>query len=237
MNIDSVYLDLRLGGELLVSENQQLGIRLKKNERDSTILHVKIPNKEVKKRIMSLQKQDSTDISVDATIVYNTIIGKKGLSVRKTHQIEVPIPPEFHVIGVRKEKIRLFKKQVDGTLFLEIENRGKKLNVDISEFHYYINVGHGEVTADGKLSKKIFIKPQTTEIIPIPGEFKFKTPLVTLGKVLTDNDRLPLYFKLSGYVDSKKLKKRIPIVVTKSGMVELRNEDKAKAQKKRVKNL
>lgn len=236
LNIDSVYLNLRLGGELLVSESQHLGLRLKKKEKDSTVLHVKIPNKEVKKRIKSMHNQDSTDISIDAAIVYNTIIGSKSISIRKTHQIEVPVPPEFKVLGVRKQKIHLFKKQLDGTLFLEIQNLGKRLNVDVSEFHYAINIGDREVKAQGKLPQKVSIKPQTTKIIPIPGEFKFKTPLLTLGQILSDNDRLPLYLKLSGYVDSKKLK-HIPVLVTLKGMVELRNEDKAKEQKKRIKNL
>lgn len=235
LNIDSVYLNLRLGGELLVRENQRIGLRLKHKEKDSTVLHVQFPHKELKRRIKSLQSQDSTDIEVDAAIVYNTIIGKKTFSVTKKHHIEVPVPPEFKVLGVRKEKIHLFKKQLDAILFLEIQNHGKRLNIDISEFHYDLNIAN-ELTTSGKLAQIVKIRPQHTKIVPFPGKYNIKTPLLTLGQILTDTDRLPFDLAISGYIDSKKIH-RLPVLLTARGMVELRNEDKAKEQKKRIKNL
>lgn len=229
MNIDSIVCDLALGGTLLVSTSNYVGLRQESGEADSVTFSVKIPISHTRHKIQSLQGQDSTGISIQATIVYS------GLKVPfiKSKKIEVPVPPKFKVIKTQKKELKLFKKNVKVDLFLGIINEGKNLSLDIHDLRYELKVGD-DLSSRGRFYKDISIKPETSQVLRFPLNLDMKHPLETIFKIWGDRDRVPFKMTLSGYLDAGKMK-RIPTVIFASGYMEIVNEKKKKAEKQHEK--
>jgi LEA14-like dessication related protein len=228
MNIDSVVCDLAVGGTLLVSTSNYVGLRQQSGESDSVTFAVKIPISHTRNKIMSLQGQDSTGITISAMIVYS---GMK-IPFMKSQKIEVPVPPKFKVIKTEK-KVKLFKKDIEAQLFLSIINEGKNLSLDLHDLQYEIIIGD-DLASKGKFPRDVSIRPQSSQVLRLPMNLKMKHPLGTIFKIMGDKDRVTFRIKLSGYLDAGKMK-RIPTVIFASGKMELVNEVKKKADKKREK--
>lgn len=228
MNIDSVICDLAVGGTLLVSTSNYVGLRQQSGESDSVKFAVKIPISHTRNKILSLQDQDSTGLSISATIVYS---GMK-IPFMKSKKIEVPVPPKFKVLKTER-KVKLFKKDIEAQLFLGIINEGKNLSLDLHDLQYEIIIGD-DLVSKGKFPRDVSIRPQTSQVLKLPMNLKMNHPLETIFKVMKDKDHLPFRLKLSGYLDAGKMK-RIPTVIFASGKMELVNEEKKKAEKKREK--
>lgn len=230
MNIDSIVCELSLGGTKLVSTSQYVGLRQGSGESDSVTFAVKIPISQTRNKIQSLQSQDSTGVSIEATIVYSGF----RLPFVRSQKIEVPVPPKFKVIKTEKKELRLFKKDVQVDLFLAIINDGKNLSLDIHDLQYKLVIGN-DLVSKGKFAKDIYLRPQSSQVIKFPLDIKMKHPLSTIFKIWGDNDRVPFHITLSGYLDVGKMK-RIPTVILASGHMEIVNEQKKKAEKKRDKD-
>ncbi|TSJ42298.1 hypothetical protein [Fluviicola chungangensis] len=225
MNIDSIVCDLSLGGTKLISTSQYVGLRQESGDTDSVRFSVNIPISHTRNKILSLQDQDSTGITIEATIVYS------GLKVPfiKSKKIEVPVPPKFKVIKTEK-KVKLFKKDIQAQLFLGIINEGKNLSLDLHDLQYRITIGN-DLASKGKFPMDVSIRPQSSQVLKLPLNLKMKHPLATIFKVIGDKDRVPFHLMLSGYLDAGKMK-RIPTVIFASGYMEIVNEQKKKAEKK-----
>lgn len=228
MNIDSVVCDLALGGTLLVSTSNYVGLHQKSGEADSVKFSVKIPISHTRNKIMSLQGKDSTGLSISAVIVYS------GMKVPfiKSKKIEVPVPPQFKVLKTDK-KVKLFKKDIEAQLFLGIINEGKNLSLDLHDLQYELTIGD-DLASKGKFPRDVSIRPQTSQVLRLPLNLKMKHPLETIFKIMGDKDRVTFRIKLSGYLDAGNMK-RIPTVIFASGKMELVDEEKKKADKKREK--
>jgi LEA14-like dessication related protein len=228
MNIDSVVCDLAVGGTLLVSTSNYVGLHQQSGQSDSVTFSVKIPISHTRNKIMSLQGQDSTGLSISAVIVYS------GMKVPfiKSKKIEVPVPPQFKILKTDK-KVKLFKKDIEAQLFLSIINEGKNLSLDLHDLQYEIMIGD-DLASKGKFPRDVSIRPQSSQVLKLPMNIKMNHPLETIFKIMGDKDRLPFRIKLSGYLDAGKMK-RIPTVIFASGKMELVNEEKKKAEKKREK--
>ncbi len=226
MNIDSIVCDLTLGGTELVSTSQYIGVHQQPGESDTVTFAVNIPIRQTREKIRSLQNQDSTGVAIHATIVYSDF----RLNLSKGKRIEVPVPPELRVIKTERKDLSIFKKDVQVDLFLEITNEGKNLSLDIRDIQYELTVGN-DLHTEGKYGKDVFIRPFSSIVLKFPLDFTMHHPLATIRKVWSDNDRVPIRIKVSGYLDVGDMK-RIPVVVFASGEVELVNEEKKKAEKK-----
>jgi LEA14-like dessication related protein len=227
MSIDSIVCELSLDGTKLVATSQYVGLRLESGESDSVQFAVNIPISHTRNKIQSLQNQDSAGVVLEAAIVYS---GFK-LPFVKSKKIEVPVPPQFKLIKTEKKELNLFKKEVEVDLFLGIINEGKNLSLDIHDLQYELTIGN-DLTTKGKFGRDISLRPQTSQILKFPLDFKLKHPLKTIFKVMGDNDRVPFRLMLSGYLDVGKMK-RIPTVIFASGRLEIVNEQKKKAEKKK----
>ena len=232
MSIDSIIYDLSIGGVEIISERQYIGLSQERGQKDTVKLSVKIPVKHTMKTIQGLQSMDYTGFTLDATVVYNTVAGVKRLSISKGKDIEVPIPPQLKVVTEQKD-LRLLQKEVDVDLFLHIVNEGKNIDLTLSGLQYELIIGK-DLDTKGKLGKKVTVKPQSTTIVKFPLEFDLNRPLRTILRIWTDTDRVPYKLKLSGFIDSDKIK-HIPIVVFSTGKLEIVNEDKKAKQKEQEK--
>lgn len=233
LNIDSIYCDVYLSSKKLITEKQKIDLRQLKGQSDTVCLSLRIPIKATQSTIQRLQSQDSTDLTLDATIVYNTVVGKRRIHLNKGQPIEVPVPPVLKIVKTERKELRLFRKNVKADLYLLIINEGKKLNLDISELQYELHIGN-DLDTKGSFGKQVSVKPGTQQMIRFPLDFDMEQPAGTIFKVWTDTDRVPYKLKLSGYIDSKKFR-HIPVVIFASGKLEIVNEERKKANKKQEK--
>ena len=229
MNIDSIVCELSLGGKTLVSTSQYIGIRQKSGESDTVSFAVNIPISQTQRQIRSLQDQDSTGVSVHATIVYSGY----RLNLNKAKKIEVPVPPQLKVLKTERKDLKLLKREVAVDLFLEITNNGKNLSLDIEDLHYDLKLGD-DLSTKGKYPKDVYIRPYSSLVLKFPLDFDMKHPGATIMKIWTDNDRVPYRLKLSGYLNVGEMK-RVPVILIASGKMELVNDERKKAEKRREK--
>jgi len=229
MRIDSIVCDLTLGGTNLVSTSQYVGINQKSGESDTVSFAVNVPISRTRREIRSLQGQDSTGVAIHATIVYSGL----RIKLTKGKKIEVPVPPELRVIKTERTDLKLLKKDVKVDLFLEVINNGKNLSLDIEDLQYELTISNDLVTK-GKYQKDVYIRPYSSLVLKFPLDFTMKHPAATIVKVWTDNDRVPFRLMLSGYLNVGKMK-RVPVVLFASGKMEMVNEQRNRAQKKREK--
>ncbi|MGV3609562.1 MAG: hypothetical protein ACO1N0_01345 [Fluviicola sp.] len=225
MNIDSLVCDLSLGGTKLLAISQYVGLSQESGQSDSVTFAVDIPISHTRNKILSLQDQDSTGITIEAAVVYS------GLKVpfMTSKKIEVPVPPKIRLLKTENLEVKLFKKKVTADLFLQIINEGKNLALDLRGIQYELEIGD-DLDTKGKL-QDISIKKQSSQILKLPLDLHLLHPGKTIGKVLNHKDRLPFRVKISGFLDFGKLK-HIPVVIFASGRMELVNEEKNKAKKK-----
>ena len=233
LHIDSIYCDVYLASKKLITEKQKIGLRQLKGQSDTVCLSLRIPIDATQSTIQRLQSQDSTDLMLDATIVYNTVVGKKRIHLNKGIPIEVPVPPKLKIVKSQKKELKLLKKNVTADLYLLIINEGKKLDLDISGLQYELHIGN-DLDTKGSFGKEISIKPGTQQMIRFPLDFDMEQPAGTILKVWTDTDRVPYTLKLSGFLNSKKIR-NIPVVIFASGKLEIVNEERKKAVKKQEK--
>lgn len=226
MHIDSIVCDLTLGGTKLVSTNQFIGVHQEIGGTDTVSFSVKIPISHTQNKIKSLQNQDSTGISFHATIVYTGF----RLKLAKGKKIQVPVPPQLRVLKTERKELRLFKKDVQVDLYVEVTNEGKNISLDIHDLQYELDIG-SDLSTKGKYGKDLSIRPHSSVILKFPLDFTLNHPMKTIRKVWSDNDRVPFKIKLSGYLDALNMK-RIPVVIFVSGQMEIVNEKKKKAEKK-----
>lgn len=233
MSIDSVVFDLSIGGEKVLSERQFIGLKQEKDQSDTVKLSVHIPMKHTMKTIRSLQSQDYTGLTIDATVVYNTIAGVKRISISKDKKIEVPIPPQLKVVTKTRD-VKLFRRKADVDLYLQIINEGKNIDIELTDVNYKLIIGK-DLDTKGKLSKKIIVKPRSETTVKFPLDFEMNRPVGTIFRVVTDTDRVPFDLELSGFLNAGKNLNHIPFVIFAKGKLEIVNEDKKAAEKDREK--
>jgi LEA14-like dessication related protein len=220
LNIKSIAYDAYLGKVKLITEEQHLGLVQRSNEEDTVDLVLKIPTKHTMSTIDSLQQSDSTDIKFDFKVIYNTFFGEKQIDLSRTYNIEVPIPPRIRIIETDRKKFRLFKKNADVDLYLEITNEGKFIELEIEDLHYELILGNNELYTHGKFGKKIKIDPGSKVSLKFPLHFDIKKPGSTLVKIWTNEDRIPFHLTLKGYLNGRKFN-HLPVEIIGSGKTEL----------------
>lgn len=233
LNIDSAYCEFFLDGKRLMKEALAIDLEQEKDQRDTIRIPVRVPLSYTRKTIEDLQKQDSTGLTFKARVVYNTVFGKKSLSVNKDKQIAVPVPPVFKVLATQSHDLRLLKKDVKTDLYLLVKNDGKNVDLNIEDLQYKLTIGD-QLDTKGKFGRDVNIRPHTKQVLKFPIDFYMHRPFQTVFKVLTDTDREPFHLELSGYLNLEKMK-RVPTVIFAEGYLEMRNEEKVKAQKKKEK--
>jgi LEA14-like dessication related protein len=228
ISVDSILCELSLDGTRLLSENQYIGLSQAPKEADTISFRVKVPISRTQQKIQSLQKQDTTGISLRATIIYST----RKLNFTKNKTIDVPIPPRLRIVKTVKRSVQPLKKDLKADLYLEIVNEGKNIDLKIRDLSYTLAIGK-DLSTRGKYGKDIAIRPRSAEVLKFPLDFRMNRPVSTILKVWTDTDRVPYRLRLDGKLDAGKLK-GVPFIIRGSGTLEIVKEEKKRAEKKRA---
>lgn len=223
LNIDTIVFDLKLADTLVAKQIMPLNIKQSRFDEDTVKLPLNLKVHQMMHLIQSLQKQDSTTLEVSGYIVYETIFGRAKVELDKKLKIETPVPPKIKVLHVEREGFSMKDRIMKVNASIEIINKGKRLDIELSDVNYEMTVKE-TLHTKGTYSKTIIVKPQSTVVISIPMDIEIYHPLKTAMKIMTNNDRmnyrLHLKFNVKEHVSEKSLTS--PAEVTATGELELK---------------
>jgi LEA14-like dessication related protein len=223
--IDTLSFDLALNDTSIAFQRLPLQLDQTSFDADTVEMPLKLSIKKIKGLIKNLQEQDSTWFEARGYVVYETIFGRVKLKFDTRKRIPVPVPPKLRVLKVERKKFSLRDKILYVTTSIEIINRSKKLDLELSDVTYDLRVKE-TLHSEGSIGRAVKIKPQSSIIIDIPMEVKVYHPLKAAWMIRTDNDRLPYTLKLKGIVKENISDNSYasPAEIDTEGMMELKKD-------------
>jgi LEA14-like dessication related protein len=222
IDIDTIAFELLLSDTSLAKQTIPLNIKQQRFDSDTIKLPLDLYIKKVMGLIRGLQDQDSTTLQIRGFIVYQTIFGRTKIDFDQKKNIEVPVPPKIKVLKVERQGFTLKDKILKATATIEIINKGKNIDLELTHIHYDMTVEKTLHTA-GVLEKTIVVKPQSSITIKVPIEVKLLHPLKTIWKIGTDNDQFNYSLRVTCSVKENMSKKQFtsPAEITATGILEL----------------
>jgi len=219
IHIDTLAYHIRFDTNTLLSKSEFIGLELSKGQKDTIRLPLKLPYKRLMAQIKSLQGQDSVNIPIDVRVVYSTIVGKAVLPYSKNLRIEVPHPPKFEVEKI--EYLKREKKDIYLDAHIKMHNYGK-IDLDIMRLSYTLTA-EDLFAANGSENKEIRVKPKSVIQATLPIKVELKKVFKTIGRVITNNDKVKYHLVIHGFVKTKKdSDDETPIQIEKDGILELK---------------
>jgi LEA14-like dessication related protein len=218
INIDSLSYKVTFDTLQVLNKMQPLQLVLKPGDIDSMTIPVAIPYKRIIGRIRQLQNRDTTDITTEVRIAYNTIWGKTVLPHKQLHRIGTPIPPKFELD--RLEFVRIQDRSIHFNAHLRMINDGN-IDLRLSNLKYKFKLKE-HLDAEGGHAATIVVKPHsvTKEVLPI--EAKFSHVLKAALLVVKDDDLLPYNVVISAMLEGEEGKEPTEIIIKKAGSFELK---------------
>jgi LEA14-like dessication related protein len=225
LTIDSVYFEIKLNDKQLVEEHVPVELKQQRYQTDTVQLPVDISRKKLKRILEDLKGIDSTNITANCYVIYNTVFGRMKLKYDKTTHIPVPIPPRIKVVKVERKKYNVIDKTLYTAVLLEIINKGKNIDIELRNIRYQLQIG-SSLSSEGTIDKTVIIKPASTEQVEIPIDIKAEHPLKTAVAIITDNDLMNYTLHLTADMIENmtdKIKQApIPLEVNATGILELK---------------
>lgn len=219
IHIDSIDYEFELAGELLICEKQKVDVKQSSGEKDTVILAFRLPISKTRSLIQSLQTKDSTKITANIDVTYNTIFGNTSIHFSKDFDVKVPTPPEFKLNKVRAGELNLKQKHIDISLDVSIKNNSEKIELRLNDLNYNAKIGKN-ITGKGSCNELIIIQPQSTANITLPINVQVDQPFEVIWKVITDKDLMNYEIHLNGMLENDTIKP-IPISVEINGKTQL----------------
>lgn len=219
ITIDSLLFDILLDTVVIIHERRPLNIRMVSGQTDTTRLSLKLPIKKIRKVINGLQGRDSTSLTGNFTVKYNTFLGRVDLPVSRKRGIKVPNPPEITLTDIFREKVEFFKGKASIIAGIKVVNKNKHITVKLDSLNYKIALGEG-IIAYGRYDKTVMVGGGAVTFIKLPAKVEVDKPLATLLKVIFDKDKAPFTLTISALLSTGKVEK-IPVELTIVGITEL----------------
>ncbi|MDP1801513.1 MAG: LEA type 2 family protein [Bacteroidota bacterium] len=222
LSIDTLDFELQLNDTVIAHQKIVMNIEQSRFDIDTITVPLNLSIKQVMSLIANMQNKDSTTINVKGFAVYQTFFGRKKLEFDKNTKIEVPIPPKIKVLKVERKGYNIREKTLKANATIEIINRGKNLDLKITDI-YYDMIVKNTIHSNGVISKPIIIKPQSSEIITIPIEIQIYHPLKTAWLVKIDKDRLNYWLHVKCNVQENLTERSLisPAEIEAKGILEL----------------
>lgn len=217
--IDTLDYTFKLAGVKLVSEKQIIDLEQEPEQVDTVTLELRLPIKKARGLIKDIQSQDSTFITADFSITYNTFLGRTTISVKRNVDIKVPRPPDFKLLGIKAGKLNLKKKQVDVMLRLQIKNNSDEIGVKLRDLAYNAKLGDN-VVGKGSYKRKVVIDPLSTTVVELPIDLEYNKPFEILWDVIFNEDSMDYEVNLTGVLDNDSVQD-VPMTIQAVGRTEL----------------
>jgi LEA14-like dessication related protein len=189
LTIDTLHFEVKLNDTVIARQTTRLNIGQGRFDVDTTTLPLNLNVKHIRKLIEHLQSQDSTNAEISGFIDYRTIFGKTRLNFDKKMRIEVPVPPKIKVLKVERKQFSYRKKTLKAVAHIQIINKGKNINLELTNVHYDLRVKN-TLRSTGYIASNVKILPHTSMIVDVPMEILVYHPLKTALLIRLDEDRL-----------------------------------------------
>jgi LEA14-like dessication related protein len=190
LNIDTLAFDVSVNDTSIAHQTVPLNIRQTSFKSDTVKVPLNTSIKKIGSLLKHLRDRDSTMAEAHGYIVYQTFYGRAKFNFSKRKKISVPIPPEIKLVSLTRDKFNLKTKTIKVNTQLEIRNKSKKLDLQLWEISYDLNIDN-ELHSKGTLNKTLDVRPQSTVPLSVPMIIKVDHPLKTKLMIITDRDRLP----------------------------------------------
>ena len=220
--MDTLHFEIELEGHKLAEETIPLNIGQSKFGKDTIALPIHLSTKEIKKVIGNLQGQDSTYLTANFYVVYNTFWGIQHLRYNQKIKIATPIPPQIKILKVKQHSYNFRNKTSEATIKLEIINKGKYIDLQLNDIHYNLQI-KDKFLSKGVYNQAINVKHSSSLLVDIPVVIKYNKPLKTLWLVARNEDKLKykLNIKLNVRVNNMENINVIPVELDAVGNIEL----------------
>jgi LEA14-like dessication related protein len=218
--IDSIKYNIELMGKEYIQSEKYLGLKLKPAMVDTIDFSITVPYKEILHDLKEERKKgDSTDYTINVSLIYSTVFGNAVLPYKKTDFVTIPKPPELEIVHVHYHKVRLTHFSADVNVKLINPNN---LDMTIKQFNYDIDISkRGNIV--GSYLEPIHIKPKSETLVILPIEVEMKHIAKTLYDVITNQDNYDYVLKLDALVESPDPQQEpIHINLYKAGKMELK---------------
>jgi LEA14-like dessication related protein len=221
ITIDTVYFNIELNNFKVAEETVAVGIGLTYLEMDTVKIPINFPMKRIKK-LKDAPELDSVDLTGKFYVVYNTFIGKQKIHYVKTKRIAAPRLPEIQVLNVKVDKLHLLNKTADATITIEVNNRGKYVDMQLNGLKYNLTI-KDILVSEGIYSPTINIKPQSKSVTAIPVTIRYDTPVKTAWRIISDDDESEYKLNLRTEIKINNLEKNnlVPVELDATGSIEL----------------
>lgn len=219
ITIDTLDYTLKLAGVELVSETQAVCLEQQPGQVDTIDLILRLPYKKAMGLVRDIQNQDSTFITADFSVTYNTFLGRTTIPVKRDIDIKVPRPPDFKLKKVKTGKLNWKEKRIDIVLQLQVKNNSDVIGLAIRDLAYNAKLGDN-VVGQGSYSKKIIIDPLSTTEVDLPIDLEVDKPFQVLWDVITNEDSMDYEINLTGVLDNDSVQD-VPMTIQASGKTEL----------------
>ncbi|MEO6302661.1 MAG: LEA type 2 family protein [Bacteroidia bacterium] len=222
LDIDTLSFKVKLADTIIADQKVSLMLKQSHFDIDTVKVPLNLDIKKIRGLIKSLQDQDSTEIKIEGYAIYETIFGKTKLKFNKDSKISVPVPPEIKVLKVERKSFNYKEKILKANATIEIINKGKTLDLQLTDIHYNITVKN-TLHSYGIISKPVSIKPKSSITLTIPIEIEIYHPLKTAWLVSIDKDRLNYSLHVTCNIKENISEKSYtsPAEVRASGILEL----------------
>lgn len=224
LTIDSIYYKINLSDVLVTEEVVPLKLSQKKFQIDTVKLPINVSFKKIRRTIKNLQKFDSTNVDFQFYVIYNTIFGHVKIDYKNSKKIAVPVPPQIKVISTDQKKYSMRDKTLTANITIEIINKGKNIDMELSNIHYHF-VSKNVLNSEDVLKQKIKIKPSSTATVVLPVLINIEHPLKTAISIATDNDIVNYTLSMQADMKLNNMKNNdqlIPVNFEAKGSLELK---------------
>jgi LEA14-like dessication related protein len=222
LNIDTLSCSIEFNDTVIAHETIPLHIRQAPNSKDTVNIPFGISGKQIMQLIKNAGQQDSVYVAAKGYVVYQTFLGSTTLRFDKRSLIEVPVPPKIKLLYIKRKKFDYRNKMLTSNAAFEIINPGKKIDLQLSDIHYELEVKNN-LHSKGKLTKNITVKPRSRVQVNLPMKIEVYHPLKTAILIKTDQDRLPYKLDITFFATEHLTKKTYssPVELHLEGFMEL----------------
>lgn len=219
ISIDHLAYNIKLADTKLISEKQKINLYQSPGAKDTVALTFRLPISKTRSLIQKLQKKDSTYLTANFEITYNTIFGKTTIPFSKNIDIKVPTPPEIKLIKIKAGNINLKQKNVDLNMVVSIKNNSDKIKLCLRDLVYNVKIGQN-INGKGECNETILVEPLSTVNAILPINVTVNKPLQAFWKIVANKEVMSYEINMDGILVNDTVQ-NIPISLNAKGNTQL----------------
>lgn len=220
INVKKIDYTICLEETDILKEKHVVNLEQKPGQIDTANLLVRLPYKNVRDVIESIQNQDSTTIEATFSITYETIFGEVTIPAAYDTKVKTPNPPEIELNKIRLGFFNFKETKFELILDLDVTNEND-IEVSLDNLEYEAEFGKN-LTGYGELDERLTVEANAKTNIRLPIVISVDKPMKIVWDIITNKDRMGYILHLRGQLVQKKAdRENIDFDVSVNGDAEL----------------